>query len=116
MQKAAWIRIAVTVEAEDEPAHDFSKTAIEAVRSSVRLEPPDQYKNLKMTVTRIYEDATPPEDQGMSDNVNTEGSSANNARMGIAPTAAPMPTASRQDTASRVSKKSSTRGFEKKKK
>ncbi len=62
MKKAAFIRVAVTVEGDDDPAHDFSKTALAAVNASVRLNPPDQYKGLKFSITRIYEDSTPPEE------------------------------------------------------
>lgn len=64
MKKAAWIRIAITVEGDADPASDFSKTAVEAVRASAKLTVPDQYKNLKLTITKVYEDTDAPDSGG----------------------------------------------------
>jgi hypothetical protein len=44
MQKAAWIRVAITVAGDAPPASDFSQLALDAVRAN------------------IYEDADPPPD------------------------------------------------------
>lgn len=62
MKKGAWIRVAVWVEGEDEPAHDFASTAIEAVKNSVKLMIPSQFQKLKMEVRSVYEDPDPPPD------------------------------------------------------
>ncbi len=61
MKKGAWIRVAVWVEGEDEPARDFTSMAIEAVIKSVRLVVPPQFQKLRIEVRSVYEDPEPPE-------------------------------------------------------
>lgn len=60
MKKGAWIKVAVWVEGEDVAGHDFGKTALEAVKNSVKLVVPNQYQNLKLDVRSVWEDDEAP--------------------------------------------------------
>lgn len=60
MKKGAWIRVAVWVEGEDDPSHDFGKTALEAVKNSVKLVIPSQFQNLKLDVRSVWEENEAP--------------------------------------------------------
>ena len=66
MKKGAWIRVAVWVEGEAEPTHDFGKTALEAVKNSFKLMIPAAFANLKIEVRSVWEDSDPPPDMTAS--------------------------------------------------
>lgn len=57
MQKAIQLLVAVAVEGEDEPAHDFPRRAMAAVRDAVKAGR-SRYPDLTITVHKIIEDRT----------------------------------------------------------
>src|SRR5919204_3538682 len=107
MKKAAWIRVALTVEGEADPASDFSKTAIDAVRSSLKIAVPAQYQGLRISLTKIYEDATPPEDEGGDSDEQSTPTVTSQSTSGSATTTSSARTPSR--SAKRTSRKRTSR-------
>jgi hypothetical protein len=63
MRKAVRLKVTLYVRGEDEPAHDFARSAARAVREIIaagRVAHPD----LRVTVQRVVEDDTDDEDDG----------------------------------------------------
>jgi hypothetical protein len=55
MRKVIQLLMAVEVEGDDEPAHDFARRAISAVRDAMKVGR-SRYPDLTMTVHKIVED------------------------------------------------------------
>jgi hypothetical protein len=59
MMKAVQLLVTVTVEGDDEPAHDFPRRAMAAVRDAVKVGRA-RHPGLMITVDRIERDSPPP--------------------------------------------------------